>query len=118
MLQYNTYLLAISIERGQYVTASHCEAHINIDLVRRLDKLQEVISDSGPREYIAVLQKEELPIFFLEQSNVERRVAEDWFNSLTESVRFIFIHRTPDELWSSRRDKGTLQRFVKLNKTR
>ncbi len=115
-MQYNTYLLAIGIERGQYVTASHVEAHINIDLVRRLEKLQEVISDNGPREYIAILQKEELPIFFLEQGNVERRVAEDWFNSLNEKVRFIFVHRTPKELWSSRRDQGTLQRFVKLNK--
>ncbi len=54
-MQYNTYLLAISIERGQYMTASHVEAHINIDLVRRLEKLQEVISDGGPREYIAIL---------------------------------------------------------------
>jgi hypothetical protein len=115
MLQYNTYLLAIGIDRGQYVTASQCEAHINIDLIRRLEKLHEIKSDNGPREYIAILQKEELPTFFLEEGNVERRVAEDWFNGLGDEVRFIFVQRTPNELCSRRRDKGTLHRYVKLN---
>ena len=114
-MNYNTFLFAIEIDRGKYAVSDQCEGAVNIDLLKRLEKLQELEGESGPREYMAILMREEVPSYYLEEGHVERRVVQDWVEGLSDNVLFVMVHRTTRDLYSKRRDKGTLHRYVKLN---
>ena len=113
-MMYHVYLFGVAIKNGRYETTDLCEGMVNVDLLRRFERLQEVDAGQG-KEYMATVTYRELPQFFLEEGNVERRVVEDWYATLDPSVVMIVIHRTTRDIYSRRRDKTVLHKYVQLN---
>lgn len=113
-MYYRIYLFGIELKNSRYETTDLVEAAINVDLLRRLGRLQEV-DNNGTKEYMATLTHRELPEYFLEQGNVERSLAEDWYNTLSADTVMIVVHRTTRDIYSKRRDRTVLQKYVQLN---
>lgn len=90
----DTYLVAIKWINAQHKVVSEVRAHLNTRSLVADGVLRDVSSDHIYRDEAGVINKGDLPKYFVAEATYEwQHAARKWYESLPESADFILIHQ-------------------------
>ena len=92
MTAFDHTLIAISLAGGRYTVSSQVDAHLDSDALERDGLLHDVSENSSYIDKAAILQKKNVPKYFLPESNHRRSGAVAWFNVLPEDAFLVVYH--------------------------
>lgn len=97
MTAFHTTLVAISLSKGQYAVHSQTYGALDADKLEKDGLLNDVSENSGYIDEAAILQKADVPKYFLPKSSQFHDRTVEWYNSLPSEVFFVLMHRAEFE---------------------
>lgn len=93
-MAFETALIAIRQLEGRVDIAGDTIAHVDLEALRKENRLADVSDSTGYVDRAAVLSYEEFPRFFLPESNPWSKQAREWYAQLPKHVRLIVVNES------------------------
>jgi hypothetical protein len=88
---FETHLIAIRATEGTFDVASQTIAPIDLNALRRDNRLADISDDTGYVDRAAILSYQEFPKYLLPEANAWSKQARDWYGSLPKHICFIVV---------------------------
>ena len=92
MTAFDRTLVAISLAGGRYIVSSQVDADLDSTALERDGLLHDVSENSSYIDKAAILQRKDVPKYFLPESDHRRNGAVAWFSALPEDVFLVVYH--------------------------
>lgn len=93
-MAFETSLIAIRQLEGRFDVVSDTIAHINLDALRKENRIVDVSDDTGYVDRAAILSYGEFQKYLLPDSNPWSKGAREWYAALPKHVRFIVVNES------------------------